>query len=65
MPLINCKVNLSLKWTENCVLTTFADANKAYFEIADAKRYVLTVTLLAEDNAKLSKLLGEGFKRFG
>ena len=65
MPLINCKVNLSLKWTENCVLTTFANANKAYFEIADAKLYVLTVTLLAEDNAKLSKLLGEGFKRFG
>ena len=47
------------------MLTTFANANKAYFEIADAKLHVLTVTLLAEDNAKLSKLLGEGFKRFG
>ena len=22
MPLINCKVELSLKWTENCILTT-------------------------------------------
>ena len=69
--MINCKVELSLKWIENCVLTTAeidANANatgadSANFEITDAKRYVLIVTLLAEDNAKLSKLLGEGFKR--
>ena len=64
MPFINCNIDFSLKWTENCVLTTSANANKAYFEIADAKLYVLIVTLSAEDNAKLSKLLGEGFKRF-
>ena len=64
MPLINCKVDLSLKWTEDCVLTTSANANKTNFEMADAKLYVLIVTLSAEDNAKLSKLLGEGFKRF-
>ena len=71
MPLINCKVELSLKWIENCVLTTAeidANANatgadSANFEITDTKLYVLIVTLLAEDNAKLSKLLGEGFKR--
>ena len=71
MPLINCKVELSLKWMENCVLTTAdidANANatgadSANFEITDTKLYVLIVTLLAEDNAKLSKLLGEGFKR--
>ena len=36
MPLINCKVELSLKWIENCVLTTSANANKATFEITDA-----------------------------
>ena len=35
----NCKDELSLRWIENCVLTTH------------------------ENNAKLSKLLGEGFKR--
>ena len=64
MPLINCKVELSLNWIENCVLTTAANANKATFKITDAKLYVLLVTLSAEDNVKLSKLLGEEFKRF-
>ena len=63
MPLINCKVELSLKWIENRVLTTAANADKATFEITDAKLYVPIVTLSIEDNAKLSKLLGEGFKR--
>ena len=63
MPLINCKVELSLDWIENCVLTTAANANKATFKITDAKLYVPIVTLSIEDNAKLSKLLGEGFKR--
>ena len=60
MPLINCKIELSLKWIENCVLTA---ATTATFKITDAKLYVPIVTLSAEDNAKLSKLLSEGFKR--
>ena len=64
MPLINCKVELSLKWIENCVLTTSTNANKATFKIADAKLYVPIFTLSAEENARLSKLLGEGFKRY-
>ena len=63
MPLINCKIELSLNWIENCALTTAANANKAIFKITDAKLYVPVVTLSAEDNAKLSKLLSEGFKR--
>ena len=63
MPLINCKVELSLKWTENCILTTAANANKAIFKITDAKLYVPIVTLSIEDNSKLTKLLNEGFKR--
>ena len=71
MPLINCKVELSLRWIENCVLFTApigADANatgtdSATFKITDAKLYVPIVILSAEDNAKLSKLLGRGFKR--
>ena len=33
------------------------------FTITDAKLYVRIVTLSTEDNAKLSKLLSEGFKR--
>ena len=60
MPLINCKVELSLKWYERCLLTA---ATTATFEITDAKLYVPIVTLSVEDNAKLSKLLSEGFKR--
>ena len=63
MALINCKVELSLKWIENCVLNTTANANKATFAITGAKLYVPIVTLSIEDNAKLSKLLREGFRR--
>ena len=63
MPLINCKVELSLNWIENYVLTTAANANKAIFKITDAKIYVLIVTLSEDDNIKLSKILSEGFKR--
>ena len=29
MPLINCKVKLSLTWSENCVLATAANADNA------------------------------------
>ena len=60
MPLINCKVELSLKWYERCLLTI---ANTATFKITDAKLYVPIVTLSIEDNSELSKLLNEGFKR--
>ena len=49
MPLIKCRA--------------FINANKATFEITDAKLYIPFVMLSIEDNAKLSKLLGEGFKR--
>ena len=37
--------------------------DNTFFTITDAKLYVRIVTLSAEDNTKLSKLLGEGFKR--
>ena len=60
MPLINCKVKLSLKWYERCLLTA---ATTATFKITDAKLYVPIVTLSIEDNSKLTKLLNEGFKR--
>ena len=71
MPLINCKVELSLNWIENCVLTSAAigananatGADSATFKITDAKLYVPVVTLSAEDNVKLVKQLNEGFKR--
>ena len=63
MPLINCKVELSLRWIENCVLTAVDNANKLIFKITDAKIYVPIVTFSMEDNSKLPKLLNEGFKR--
>ena len=71
MPLINCKIELSLKQIENCVLTSAAigadahatGADSATFKITDAKLYVPIAILSAEDNVKLSKLFSEGFKR--
>ena len=62
MPLINCKVELSLKWYENCILSSAGTA--ATFTITDTKLYVPVVTLKTEDNAKLSKLLSKGFERW-
>ena len=61
MPLINCKVELSLTWNPNCILTSLV--GNSTFTITDAKLYVPVVTLSIEDNAKLTKLLSEGFKR--
>ena len=61
MPLINCKIELSLRWYENCILSSSGTA--ATFTITDTKLYVPVVTLKTEDNTKLSKLLTEGFKR--
>ena len=64
MPLINCKVELSWGWIENCVLTTAAvdvDVNTTGSD--HTKLYAPIVTLSAEDNVNLSQLLGKGFKR--
>ena len=52
MPLINCRVELSLKWIESCVLTKDAigananatGADSAAFKITDAKLSVPVVT---------------------
>ena len=59
MSLINCRVKLSLRWIEKCVLTTAAigananatGADSVTFKITDAKTYVPFVTLSAQDNA--------------
>ena len=61
MPLTNCKIEFSLKWYEECILSN--NGNAATFTITDAKHYVPIVNLKIEDNTKLSKLLSEGFKR--
>ena len=61
MPLIDCKVELSLNWIGSCVLTLAAigsnanatGADSATFKTTDLKLYVPTVTLSADKNAKL------------
>ena len=58
---INCKIQLSLEWYENCILPSAGIA--PIFTITDTKLYVPVVTLKTGDNAKLSKLLSEEFKR--
>ena len=59
MLLINCKVEFSLKWYNNCILSS--SRTPVTFTITDTKLYVLVVTLKTEDNTKLSKLLSKGF----
>ena len=59
IPLINCKVELSLEWYAKCVLI-IGNGTNPIFAITDTKLYVPVVTLKTEDNAKLLK---EGFKR--
>ena len=61
MLLINCKVELSLTWDPSCVLCALA--GNSTFTITDARLYVPIITLSAEDNAKLLKLLSALCKR--
>ena len=73
MPLINCKVELSLTRIKNCVLSSGEGIDNAgavgnrgtavTFKITDAKLCVPFATLLTQDSVKLSKLLSKGFKR--
>ena len=57
MSLINRKVELSLKWYSNCILSSEGTATS--FAITDTKSYFPVVTLKIEDNTKLSKLLSK------
>ena len=69
--LINCKVELSLTWIENCALATsvnnandaIANAVKTTFKTKNAKHYLSVVTLSKEDNVESRKQLTEDFKR--
>ena len=60
MPSINCKIELSLKWYEKCILS--GSGNATTFTITDIKLYVPIITLKTEDITKLLKLLSKGFK---
>ena len=53
MPLINCEVNLILKWSSTCVLiATNVQNQNATFAITDTKLYVPIVTLSTQKNTK-------------
>ena len=67
MSLINCKVELKLNWINHCVSSAAsADNDNAnsniIFKIKDTKLCVTVVSLSAEDNQKLSKLLTKEFE---
>ena len=61
MPLINCKIKLSLTWKKECVLST--GVGEAVFIINDTKLYVLVVTLSKEDNKDFIEQQNKGFQR--
>ena len=64
MPLINCEINISLTWLENCIIVTGEYGNQqSKTAIYDTKLYVPVVTLSAEDNEKLLQELETCFKR--
>ena len=76
IPLINCEVSLSPKWSKNCLLTSRVTRpagdnpatnpavnvpTNAEFSITDCKLYVPVVTLSTEYENKLYQQLKEGF----
>ena len=64
MSLINCKVELILTWSKNCVIISTNVVNQnPIFVITETTLYVPVVTLSAQDNAKLLPQLKPGSKR--
>ena len=58
MPLINCKIDIFLTWSAECIIVTGTVANqKPRFTITHTKIYVLVVTLSVQNNAKLLQQL--------
>ena len=68
MSLINCQVELKLRRTKNLFLSVVANDNDGVnldniiFAIKDTNLYVPVITLSANDNQKLSKILSKGFE---
>ena len=73
MPLINCEVELKLKWSKTCVVVNKATravgviintpTNAPTLIVTNCKLYVPVVTLRAIDDNKLLNSLKTGFKR--
>ena len=64
---INCKIELILTWSENCVLVDMTVANNSLagleFQIRDTKLFIPVVTLSKENDTKLLEQLKSEFKR--
>ena len=74
MPLINCEASLTLKWSENCVITSMerrviinrrrhTSPRNATFKITDTKLYVPVVILSTKNDDNFLEQLKSGFKR--
>ena len=64
MPLINCEINLQLKWSRNCIIVAGTTNNQnPTFQINHTKLYVSVVTLSIPENIELLKQVEFGFKR--
>ena len=62
--IINCKNNLILTYSANCVILSTNNANQvATFEITDTKPYVPVLTSSTQDNARLLEQLKSGFSK--
>ena len=64
MPLNNCEVELTLTWSDNCVIISTNVANQIpTFTITETTLHVPVVTLSTQDNAKLLPQLKLSFKK--
>ena len=63
LPLLNCEVELDLKWSEICLLME-DDGNitEATFQITSSKRYVPVVTFYINDCMKMLENIKQGFQ---
>ena len=64
MSLINCEVDLRLKWSKKCITVAGTGNNQNLsFQKTDTKLYFPVVPLSTQKNKKLIKQLEPGFKR--
>ena len=61
MFLINCKINLVLTWSVNCIITN--STGPEIFTITDTQLYIPVVTLSAQDSTTVIWQLNSGFRR--
>ena len=62
MPLIDCEINLTITWSQNCVISKVASNQAATFAITDTKLHFPDKTS-TDDNGKLLQHLKSGFKQ--